>query len=403
MAFRIHDSVVRGTIDNRTKGVVRGEIWLEGLPEPIILQLKGNAHPDMAGCLLTFQNPGTRVAHPHLKSLGLLQRGVVGDITAARKTRVFDIPFEEAYSMLKRKEKPPEHIANAIYLEWFSESNGRVVIESTEYQLTVSAPEWQLTAEEEAQRARDVGRAMHDFLGRLTNAIEQHKRGRKDPDKVEWDEHDYERFFRESDARTAKYSELLEKYGDSEEAEAKIGHEMGWDMEQNEEEAAANEQWIEEMNRACEEALDEPEPALDPQREGIDWIRTRDGDLRHPLQHRCYQHAMELWRKVKKLGLQEHPDDDLNLLVSEFQVTSAKLGGALSGIARGYGQPDPAFTVAYLKRALDHLHKAQAGLEAVSSKNLLPAKMISVTRQQLFEIREAILQLMHHFRGQTNA
>ena len=32
MAFRIDDSVVRGTIDTRTKGMVRGEIWLEGLP-----------------------------------------------------------------------------------------------------------------------------------------------------------------------------------------------------------------------------------------------------------------------------------------------------------------------------------------------------------------------------------
>ena len=29
MAFRIHDSVVRGEIDNRLKGIVRGKIWVE--------------------------------------------------------------------------------------------------------------------------------------------------------------------------------------------------------------------------------------------------------------------------------------------------------------------------------------------------------------------------------------
>src|SRR5262245_5323641 len=182
MAFRIHDSVVRGTIDNRTKGIVRGEVWLAGLPEPMILELKGNAHPDVAGCMLTFTNPGTCVSHPHLESLALAQRGAVGDITAARKTRVFDIPFEKAYSMLKRKEKPPEHIANALYLEWFSESNGRVVIESADYDLTVSAPEWRLTPEEDAQRARNVAEAMDDFLERLTDAIERQKRGQKHPD-----------------------------------------------------------------------------------------------------------------------------------------------------------------------------------------------------------------------------
>ena len=29
MAFRIHESVVRGEIDNRVKGIVRGRIWIE--------------------------------------------------------------------------------------------------------------------------------------------------------------------------------------------------------------------------------------------------------------------------------------------------------------------------------------------------------------------------------------
>jgi len=177
---------------------------------------------------------------------------------------------------------------------------------------------------------------------------------------------------------------------------------MGWDRELTEEEAAANEQRIEEMNRACEDALKEPAPEPDPHREGIDWIRTQGDDLRHPLQHRCYQDAIELRRKVEELGLEGRPDNDLNHLVAEFQTASAKLGGALTGIARGYGPHDPAFTVAYLKRALNHLHKAQAALEAVAPRNLLPNELVGETRQQLFDIRETILQLMDDFRGQTN-
>jgi hypothetical protein len=52
-----------------------------------------------------------------------------------------------------------------------------------------------------------------------------------------------------------------------------------------------------------------------------------------------------------------------------------------------------------ISNALDRLHKACAGLEAVGPKNLLPAEMITATRQQLFDIREAILQLMDHYRG----
>jgi hypothetical protein len=41
MAFRIHESVVRGEIDNREKGMVRGHIWVEGRAGPVVLQLEG--------------------------------------------------------------------------------------------------------------------------------------------------------------------------------------------------------------------------------------------------------------------------------------------------------------------------------------------------------------------------
>ena len=398
MAFRIHDSVVRGEVDSRKKGSVRGKIWLEGCAEPITLELKGHPHPDLAGCLLSFENTRAPLPDPQLDSLAPVQRGAVGDMTASRKARVFDIPVEEAYRMSKRKTKPPEHLANALYLEWFSENNGRVVIESTDYRVTISAPAWQLTDEENAQRAREVDKAMADFLQRLTDNIEQHQPARNH-DEERWDEHDYERLFRESDARTDKYAELLDKYGDSEEAEAKINHEMGWDRHISEEEAAAKEQWIEEMNRACEDALNEPLPEPDPHRQGIDWIRSDRGDLRHPLQHRCYESAIKVWQDVKALGLEEHPDKDLTDLISEFQTASVKLAGALNSIARGYGFHDGAFTVAYLKRALNHLHKAQAALEAIALKKLLPNEFVSDAREEIFEVREGILELMTDFRS----
>jgi hypothetical protein len=294
MAFRIHDSVVRGEIDNRVKGMVRGRIWLENHAEPLTLELRGNAHRDLAGCLLTFTNPLDRVVHPNLDRLNPVQRGLTGDVTAARKVRVFDLPLEKALETLKRKEAPSEHLANALYLEWFSEVNGRVVIESADYILTISEPSWQLTAKDEDQSARDVAAAMEDFSQRLTDAIERHQRGEKDPEKP-WDEFDYERLLKESDARTDKYMELLDKYGDSDEAEAKIAKEMGWDNDEtlSEEEAERRNDLIDEINRACEAALNEPPPQPEPHREGIDWIRTADGDLRHPLHHRCFERAMD--------------------------------------------------------------------------------------------------------------
>jgi len=396
MAFRIHASVVRGEIDNRVKGIVRGKIWIEGRAESVALELKGNAHPDLAGCLLTFTNPQPRVRHPHLDSLDPIQRGSIGDLTASRKVRVFDVPLPEALDMIHRKEKPPEHMANCLYLEWFSEANGRVVIESADYELTISPPEWRMTPEENEQRARDAASGMNDFMQKLTEAIEAQQRGQKDPE-AEWNEHDYEKFMKESDARTDKYMELLEKYGDSDEAEEKIAREMGWDREDvtDDDERMS----IEEINAICEAAANEPDPEPDPHREGIDWIRTEDGDLRHPLQHRCFESAMKFWHQCDELGLEKSEDNDLHQFIFEFQTTGAKLAGALNGIAEGRGYRDNSFTVAYLKRALDHLHKSQAGLEAVAPKKLLPEKIISEARQELFAIREGILKLMDEFRG----
>ncbi|MGP8020993.1 MAG: hypothetical protein ACLPRE_08420 [Limisphaerales bacterium] len=299
-------------------------------------------------------------------------------------------------------------MANSLYLEWFSETNGRVVIESADYELTISAPEWRLTPEENEERARQAAAGMDNFMQKLTEAIEQHRREQKDPE-AEWDELDYEKFMKECDARTDKYMELLEKYGDTEEAEEKIAKEMGWDCEDppshecfgaaGEDEDDGERMSVEEMNRACEEALNEPPPEPEPHREGIDWIRTATGELRHPLQHRCFESALKVWHECDELGLAESEDEDLQRFIFEFQTAGVKLGGALTGLAEGRGFRDDAFTVAYLKRALDHLHKAQTGLEAVAPKKLLPEEMMPRVRKELFEIREGILHLMDEFRG----
>ena len=236
------------------------------------------------------------------------------------------------------------------------------------------------------------------FMQKLTEAIEQQKRGQKDPE-AEWDEHDFEKLMKESDARTDKYLELLDKYGDSEAAEEIIAKEMGWDRE-NEEEGGddGGRMSIEEMNAICEAAANEPPPEPDPRREGIDWIRTEDGEIRHPLQHRCFESALAFRHETDELGFKGSGDADLHQFVFEFQTAGVKLAGALNGIAEDRGTSNPAFVVACLKRALNHLHLSQAGLEAVASRRLLPAKLIKSARKELFEIREGILTLMDDFR-----
>src|SRR5947199_3320502 len=102
--------VCSSDLDNRTRGRVTGEIWLAGIDEPLVLELAGDCAPDLAGCELSFENPDpvpmtTKPPAPQ-------QRGPAGDITAARKVRVFDVSIEEALAISRRGETPPEHMAN---------------------------------------------------------------------------------------------------------------------------------------------------------------------------------------------------------------------------------------------------------------------------------------------------
>src|SRR5689334_16901866 len=97
MALRMYRSVVKGEIDNRTPGQVHGSVWLVGRDEPVTLELIGNCWPDLAGCIMQFENPQPKPAEEeYTDAVFAEQTGVAGDITASRKVRVFDVPLEEA-------------------------------------------------------------------------------------------------------------------------------------------------------------------------------------------------------------------------------------------------------------------------------------------------------------------
>lgn len=392
MAWRIDGSVIRGEIDNREKGWVKGQIWLVGYRNPVKLRLKGNAHPDLAGCLLKFKNTAEPFALPSGKEFEEEQFGTLGDFTASRKVRVLDIPTEEAYLMSKRGDRPPEHMANSLYLEWFSPTNGRVVIESVDYELEVSAPEWRLTDKDNEERAREAEAGMSAFLNQLTESVESSK-SEVDYEKELWDEFDYEKFMRESDARTDKYMELIDKYGDSEEGQDKINREMGWVSDDDDEETEEEQELFGVIDG---ENVDELVPV--PETEGKDWIRTEDGNIVHPLQDRCFRQAMALWHECNDLDFDAN--DHVSEFITGYQIMSAKLAGALNSLAYGRDLDDGAFTVASLKRVIGILHAAQESFEHQEVQTTLPAEIANRVRNELFALRESILNLMEEFRSE---
>jgi hypothetical protein len=168
MAWRIDRSIVRGEIDNRERGRVRGTLWLIERSEPIELELRGNGWRDLAGRRMLFSNPNPQPAEDKLEGLASHQRGVVGDITASRKVKVPDIPFEQLGAYLRARQPFPWHWGNSLYLEWHGDLNGRVVVESADYVLqVVGHAAWELSMAEEIAQRQANERAMLDFMRRL--------------------------------------------------------------------------------------------------------------------------------------------------------------------------------------------------------------------------------------------
>ena len=402
MAWRLRSSVVRGEIDNRVKGQIVGKIWLLGRKDPVVLNLEGNGYRDVAGSLFVFKNPDPQPADEHV-DLFPEQVGSVGDYTASRKVRAFDVPMDQALSMIRRGEKPAEHWANSLYLEWFSTRNGRVVIESHDYETKIVDTVWSLDEQSEAEQLQKNAESMLGFMQRLGEAVEQEN------DEPLWtpeddgplDEFEWERFMKEADARTEKYGRLLEKYIDHPDRDQIVAREMGWDTLADDlsayDEAELNGEL--EPFSFVDDDLDELQP--NPQTEGVDWILDEFGYPVHPLQHRATEMVMTLWHECEAAGLlaEGAENEALHEMLFNGQCVGAKLAGALGGLAYDR-MVDGGFVVACLKRSLPYFNEMMSGLERVKKQGLINAERLHRFSVDMFAIRAEIVQLMEQFRSE---
>ena len=191
----------------------------------------------------------------------------------------------------------------------------------------------------------------------------------------------------------------MEKYEGHPDRERLVAREMGWT-------------WLDDALDAQERGgvfpsgdgadpfADEPPLEPDPATEGVDWVRDPQGHPHHPLTLRASDVAVAMYHKCQALGLLgENGDADLRAMIFESEMTGAKLAGALNSLCYRGENADPGFIVAYLKRALSHLHEALAAASKVEPKNLLPAEDLAACRADLHAIRAEILALTKRFRG----
>ena len=119
MSWNISSYVLEGEIDNRVPGRITGWLRCAGLAEKIILDVEGDCEPDIRGKRIGLRNAffgKETAAAEYMAGLDRHQTGKAGHITAGW---------------------PPQTWTDYPYIEWYSDTNDRVVIFLEPHQVRV--------------------------------------------------------------------------------------------------------------------------------------------------------------------------------------------------------------------------------------------------------------------------
>jgi hypothetical protein len=226
MAFRPYENLIDGELDNRVPGKVTGFVRFfrqDKKPLKVSLDLTGDFHEDIRGKVIRLKNPEPSDRNQELgregtymEGISVKQRGSVGDITAglslgqwtpelaqklmAQNELIWD---ENGLTGPGREQRRKElaliysqHIdagdlfypyVDYPYVEWYSDANGRVVLELSPAQVEVidgNASVQEKTPAELVQADRKRSEAMGAFMAGMQEAFSKENRKKGGDGKV---------------------------------------------------------------------------------------------------------------------------------------------------------------------------------------------------------------------------
>jgi hypothetical protein len=400
MALRLDTAVIRGEIDNTTRGNVRGKLWLVGRAEPVLLDLRGDAWRDVAGSRITFTNPLPE-AQAAAAALHPKQKGYVGDITASQKVKIegenedLDGLFDE-----DDETEAASEWRNSLYVEWFSEENGRVFIESTDFEISVSEWLWEMdAATEEAQKMTNL----HTMRGWLAGIIQRPEPKNDDEDEdFDDSEESWEASLKQSDRLSDAHIEALEKYGMDGLDDDRVSFVMGWDHmlgggEGDESEAADDgEAWKGGPDASDPQEFDE---------EGFDqWLEEEETKEQHPLQKRAHDLVIRLMTELDDERSENAETSDGDTALDRFIRNTMNISGKLAGALgmRGFaGSRNKGYTLAILRRCLNWANEALSALNELVESPAWQERLdlLAEFRAELFALRDGMTDLRMELRG----
>lgn len=219
MAWRPDENLIDGELDNRTPGKVTG--WIRFFrrgdePLKVDFDLKGDFHEDIRGKVIRLKNPEPSDRNEsldregtYMRGISAMQRGSVGDITAglplgpltegfaqklmAQNEIYWDEARLDAAEREKRRQEWTERYRKCIetgdpvyaysnypYIEWYSDANGRVVLELGASQVEIldkgAPPPREKTPREIVEDERKRDQAMTDYMTGMLKEISEENR-----------------------------------------------------------------------------------------------------------------------------------------------------------------------------------------------------------------------------------
>lgn len=157
MAWRPTNYLIEGELDNTTPGKVTGWMRFAGRREKVTFDLTGDFHRDIRGARI-YLTGDAREKEPgdeYMQGFSQMQTGQAGDITAGLW--------------------PYDYVKGFCYIEWFSQENGRVVLELESDQVQIIGKPLEADKCEPISRERQAVH-MAEYMRDLGKMLSQNKR-----------------------------------------------------------------------------------------------------------------------------------------------------------------------------------------------------------------------------------
>ena len=151
MAWRPHEQLIDGYLDNTVPRSVTGHLRFRGMDEVVRLNLAGDFHRDIRGTVISLKRKIAATNEPQsdMHGFATVQDGDAGDITAGL---------------------PPADYVEYPYIEWYSVQNGRVVLELEPEEIEVVGTPLYAGEEQPTDRAKQQ-ELMARFLSGVARSL----------------------------------------------------------------------------------------------------------------------------------------------------------------------------------------------------------------------------------------